>query len=164
MSRSRRIIDSRADSDSEPAHVRDVSATRRPTRDRDLLLASLTCEEVTRRRAWVRRHVVCRRGATRIVACAGKTGAILTHVPLRPGASEVEVVEASEVLVDGVLAKLAGTALPASKAQGAHSHSVGDASESDGSMMAEDMDPATRQLVELVQVYRPFGDYTRQVL
>jgi hypothetical protein len=74
------------------------------------------------------------------------------------------VVEASEVLVDGVIAKLAGTALPPSKAQGAHSHSVGDASESDGSMMAEDMDPATRQLVELVQVYRPFGDYTRQVL
>lgn len=133
------------------------------------LLARFTHEELLRRRSWVRRYVVCRRGVSRLVVCSGHTGAIVSYVALRGGASAAEVDEAAAVLVDSVAAKLVDLTLPMSRpGASGESPETGDIDdpESEASRSVEDgLAPDNMRLLrESVQLFRPFGDYTRYAL
>jgi hypothetical protein len=118
-----------------------------------VLLARFTREELTQRKAWIRKHVVCRRGTSRLVVCSHKTGAVVSYVPIRADAAADDISEAAELLVESVAARLASMTLPASVRMDRD-----DALDSDDDATVDD---AKRLLGDVVQLYRPLGSYTR---
>jgi hypothetical protein len=122
--------------------------------------SAFTAEEWERRKSWIRRNVVCRRGGARFVVCRGRTGAIVSYVSIQPEATVDDAHEAAEALVEQVAVKLGSLTLPAcvdERRRDDSDSSLG----SDDDVDRRDSDGDVKLLVDAVQLYRPLGEYTR---